>query len=312
MNYDVIIVGGGPAGLSAALYAARAGLRTAVIEKEMPGGQVATTNRVENYPGSIADPSGMNLSERMKEQAEEFGATLISDEITALELEGTKKIAKGKKEEYAAPTLIFATGANPRKLGIPGEEEFIGRGVGYCATCDGAFFAGLPVYIVGGGDSAFDEGLFLATMCSKVTILYRGDTPRAAKVLQERVAAAENMEVRLNSNVVEISGDAAMNRIVIENSKTGEREEVTGDFGLFIFAGYVPNTKLLEGKIPLDKGYVHADPETMETEIAGFYAAGDVRNKVVRQVVTAVADGAIAAIRAGKYVEAAKAGKKIG
>lgn len=310
MDFDVVILGGGPAGLSAALYAARAGLCTAVIEKEIPGGQVATTGRVENYPGSIADPSGMGLSERMKEQAEEFGAKLISDEITALELDGAKKIAKGKKEDYVAPALIFATGANPRKLGIPGEEEFTGRGVGYCATCDGAFFSGLPVYVVGGGDSAFDEGLFLATMCSKVTILYRGDTPRAAKVLQERVAAAENMEVRLNTNVVEISGDSVMNRIVIENSKTGEREEVTGDFGLFIFAGYVPNTKLLEGKLPLEKGYVRADPETMETEISGLYAVGDVRNKAVRQVVTAAADGAIAAIRAGKYVEAAKTGKK--
>lgn len=302
MDYDVLIIGAGPAGLTAGLYASRAGQKTLILEKEAAGGQAATTAVIENYPGSIEDPSGLAMAERMRAQAEHFGAEIVLDEVESLDLDGEWKVAHCKNGTYRSRALIFATGANPRKVGIPGEEEFTGRGVGYCATCDGAFYADLPVYIVGGGDSAFDEGLFLANMCEKVTILYRGDKPRAAKNLQDRVANTPNMEVVLNTNVIEITGDMAMDRMVIENSKTGEKKEITGLFGLFIFAGYVPNTKLVEGKLELDHGYIKAD-ETTKTNIPGVYAAGDVRSKGVRQVVTAVADGAVAAITAGKYVD---------
>lgn len=302
MDYDVLIIGAGPAGLSAGLYASRAGLRTLLIERGTAGGQVTTTAEIENYPGSIENPEGMAMADRMRQQAENFGAQMVMDDIRSLKLSGEWKIAEGENGSYRGRALIFATGANPKKLEIDGEEAFTGRGVGYCATCDGAFYAGLPVFVVGGGDSAYDEALFLSKLCSQVTILYRGDKPRAARALQDRVAAAKNIEVVLNTNVVEISGAETMNRIVIENSKTHVRQEITGDFGLFIFAGYHPNTELLAEQLELDGGYVVAGEDT-KTSIPGVYVAGDVRKKPVRQVVTAVADGAVAAIHAGKYVE---------
>lgn len=307
MIYDAIIVGAGPAGMSAGLYAARAGMKTLLLEKETAGGQMATTDSIENYPGSIDDAKGLGLSQRMREQAEKFGAEIVMDEIESVTLDAQPKVLKGKKNEYEAHSVIFATGANPRKLGIPGEAEFTGRGVGYCATCDGPFYQDLPIYVVGGGDSAFDEGLFLAKFGSKVTIIYRGDKPRAAKALQDKVAANEKMDVILNTNVTEISGENGVEHMVMKNDKTGEETKVDipmseGGFGLFIFAGYVPNTKLLEGVVDLERGYVTTNDD-METNVPGVYAAGDMRKKSVRQVVTAVGDGAIAAIRAGKYVE---------
>lgn len=307
MNYDVIIIGAGPAGLSAGLYAARAGMKTLIIEKETAGGQMATTDSIDNYPGSIEDAKGLSLSARMREQTLSFGAEIVMDEIKSTDLEAQPKVLTGGKKEYTAHTVIFATGANPRKLGIPGEAEYTGRGVAYCATCDGPFYSGVPIYVVGGGDSAFDEGLFLAKFGSKVTIVYRGDKPRAAQALQDKVAEKENIEVVLNTDLVEISGENGVERMVMKNSKTGEETVVDipmseGGFGVFIFAGYLPNTALLEGKVDLERGYVVTNDD-METKIPGVYAAGDMRKKSVRQVVTAVGDGAIAAIRAGKFVE---------
>lgn len=301
-EYDVLIVGGGAAGLSAALYAARAGQKTLVIEKELLGGQMTQTSDIANYPGSIENTGGMEISQRMKAQAQEFGAHFVTANVTSLDLEGEWKKAHTSAETYQGRALIFATGANPRKLGLEKEQELTGRGVGYCATCDGAFYQGLPIYVVGGGDSAFDEGLYLANIGSKVTILYRGDTPRAAKNLQDRVAAKENMEVRLNSIVTRLEGENMLQKMTIQNTKTKEEEVVEGDFGLFIFAGYLPNTTLVEGLLKLDQGYVDAGEDT-KTNIEGVFAAGDVRKKEVRQVVTAVADGAVAAIHAGKYVD---------
>lgn len=300
--YDIIIVGGGPAGLSAALYAARANKKTLVIEREMIGGQIAQSANVENYPGGPEDASPLTLTARMKKQAEEFGAEFVLDEITALKLDGDPKIAVGNDASYEARALILATGAHPRKLGLPNEASLAGRGVGYCATCDGPFYQGLPVYVNGGGDSAFDEALYLATFASHVTIIYRGDTPRAAHLLQERVAEASNMDVMLNTTIESLHGENMLTSMQLKNQKTGEVQEITGDFGLFIYIGMVPNTQLVEGKLNLDHGYVDADESTV-TNIPGVYAAGDVRRKAVRQVATAVADGAVAAIAAGKYID---------
>lgn len=302
MDYDVIIIGGGPAGLSAGLYSARALKKTLIIEQAAVGGQIMDTSEVQNLPGSVEDTSSFAIASRMEAQVREFGATIVMEEVVDVDLSGEWKLVRTTGNEYRARAIIIATGSHPRKLGAPGEESFVGRGVGYCATCDGAFYTGLPVYVIGGGDSAFDEGLFLSTIASKVTIVYRGDTPRAAKLLQERVANKDNMEVILNTNIVDLSGDAVLNRMVLENSKTGEKTVVEGDFGVFIFAGYQPNTQLFEDKLVLDRGYIGSD-ESTETEIPGVFAAGDVRRKSTRQVVTAIADGAVAAIAAGKYVD---------
>lgn len=302
MDYDVIIIGGGPAGLSAGLYSARALKKTLIIEQAAVGGQIMDTSEVQNLPGSVEDTSSFAIASRMEAQVREFGATIVMDEVVDVDLSGEWKLVRTTGNEYRARAIIIATGSHPRKLGAPGEESFVGRGVGYCATCDGAFYTGLPVYVIGGGDSAFDEGLFLSTIASKVTIVYRGDTPRAAKLLQERVANKDNMEVILNTSIVDLSGDAVLNRMVLENSKTGEKTVVEGDFGVFIFAGYQPNTQLFEDKLVLDRGYIGSD-ESTATEIPGVFAAGDVRRKSTRQVVTAIADGAVAAIAAGKYVD---------
>lgn len=302
MDYDVIIIGGGPAGLSAGLYSARALKKTLIIEQAAVGGQIMDTSEVQNLPGSVEDTSSFAIASRMEAQVREFGATIVMEEVVDVDLSGEWKLVRTTGNEYRARAIIIATGSHPRKLGAPGEESFVGRGVGYCATCDGAFYTGLPVYVIGGGDSAFDEGLFLSTIASKVTIVYRGDTPRAAKLLQERVAHKDNMEVILNTSIVDLSGDAVLNRMVLENSKTGEKTVVEGDFGVFIFAGYQPNTQLFEDKLVLDRGYIGSD-ESTATEIPGVFAAGDVRRKSTRQVVTAIADGAVAAIAAGKYVD---------
>ncbi len=302
MEYDVIIIGGGPAGLSAGLYSARALKNTLIIESSAVGGQIMDTSEVQNLPGSVEDTSSFAIASRMEAQAREFGANIVMEEVEEVDFTGDWKVVRTNANEYKARAVIIATGSHPRKLGAPGEENFVGRGVGYCATCDGAFYTGLPVYVIGGGDSAFDEGLFLATMASKVTIVYRGDKPRAAQLLQERVANRENMEVVLNTNIVDLSGDVVLNRMVLENSVTGEQTVVEGDFGLFIFAGYQPNTQLFEDKLVLDRGYIGSD-ESTATEIPGVYAAGDVRRKSTRQVVTAISDGAVAAIAAGKYID---------
>lgn len=302
MKYDVLIIGGGPAGLTAAIYASRAGKKTAVFEGNIIGGQITQTGEVENYPGFIDDVSGINIAEKMEEQAKKFGSELISENVNSVDLNGEWKIVKTDKNEYESRAIILAMGANPRKLGLDREEEFTGRGIAYCATCDGAFFSGLPVFVVGGGDSAFDEGLFLSAMVERVIILYRGDKPRASKILQDRVAKKENMEIRLNTNIIKLSGDSVLNGITIENSKTGEREEISGDFGVFIFVGEVPNSKLVEGQVDLDRGYIVAD-ETTKTSVEGVYAAGDIRTKEVRQVITSAADGAVAALNAVKYID---------
>lgn len=305
--YDIVIVGAGPAGLSAGLYAARAGMKTLIVEKEAIGGQIALTMNVDNYPGIMNSPTGPELTDVMLKQAMEFGAEKLSAEIIELDLSSKIKKIKTDKVTLEAKAVIIATGANPRKLGIPGEEEFTGKGVAYCATCDGPFYSGLEVYVIGGGDAALEEALFLTKFARKVTVVYRGPKMRAARTIQDKVFAHEKIEVILNSEIKEIKGAMGVTQMTMVNNKTGETtlvEPTNGDsdFGVFIFIGYVPNTSLVSDQLEMDGGYIVTDDE-MATSIEGVYASGDVRRKSVRQVVTATSDGAIAAINASKYIE---------
>ena len=305
--YDIVIIGAGPAGLSAGLYAARAGMKTLIVEKETIGGQIALTMNVDNYPGIMNSPTGPELTDVMLKQAMEFGAEKLSAEIIELDLSSKIKKIKTDKVTLEAKAVIIATGANPRKLGIPGEEEFTGKGVAYCATCDGPFYSGLEVYVIGGGDAALEEALFLTKFARKVTVVYRGPKMRAARTIQDKVFAHEKIEVILNSEIKEIKGAMGVTQMTMVNNKTGETtlvEPTNGDsdFGVFIFIGYVPNTSLVSDQLEMDGGYIVTDDE-MATSIEGVYASGDVRRKSVRQVVTATSDGAIAAINASKYIE---------
>lgn len=306
MIYDVVIIGAGPAGLAAGLYASRARLKTLIVEKEKAGGQIVTTAEVANYPGSIENATGPTLVNRMVEQAEEFGAEKVIDTIKEVELEGKIKVLKGEKGEYQAKTVIIATGANPRKIGCPGEEELTGRGVSYCATCDAAFFEDMEVYVVGGGDTAVEEGMYLTKFARKVTIIHRRDELRAAKSIQEKAFNNDKIEFMWDTVVEEIKGDGIVESMVVRNVKTGETTEIVADeedgtFGIFPFIGFIPATDLFEGKVELEDGYIVTD-EDMKTNIPGVFAAGDVRVKSLRQVVTATADGAIAAVQAEKYI----------
>lgn len=304
--YDVIVIGAGPAGLSAALYAGRARLDTLIIERDKDGGQIVLTSEVENYPGCLEGESGPTLIDRMAQQAKHFGAEKIYDEILDVELEGKEKVLKGKKGEYRGKTVIVATGASSRPIGCPGEKEFTGKGVSYCATCDGAFFEDFEVFVVGGGDTAVEEAMYLTKFARKVSVIHRRDELRAAKSIQDKAFANPKMNFIWDSAVKEIKGDGIVNSMVLENLKTGELTEITADeedgtFGIFVFIGFVPKTKIFEGKLNMDKGYIVTD-ENMKTNIEGVYAAGDVRVKSLRQVVTAAADGAIAAVQAEKYI----------
>jgi thioredoxin reductase (NADPH) len=304
--YDVIIIGEGPAGLSAGLYAARSRLKTLILEKEKVGGQIVTTDEVANYPGSIENATGPSLIKRMVQQAQDFGAEMKFDTVKEVELEGKIKVIKGEKDEYQAKAVIIATGAKPKKIGCPGELELTGRGVSYCATCDAAFFEDLEVFVVGGGDSAVEEALYLTKFARKVTIIHRRDQLRAAKSIQEKAFANEKIHFMWNTVVKEIKGDGIVESMVVENVKTGEVTEIFADeedgtFGIFVFIGLVPTTELFEGKLEMENGYIITD-EDMRTNIPGVFAAGDCRKKSLRQVVTAAADGAIAAVQAEKYI----------
>jgi thioredoxin reductase (NADPH) len=304
--YDVIIIGAGPAGLSAALYAGRARLSTLIIEREKDGGQIVLTSEVENYPGCLEGESGPTLIDRMSEQAKHFGAEKVYDEILEVKLDGEEKVLVGKKAEYIGKSVIIATGAASRPIGCPGEKTFTGKGVSYCATCDGAFFEDLEVFVVGGGDTAVEEAMYLTKFARKVSIIHRRDELRAAKSIQEKAFSNPKMNFIWDSAVKEIKGDGLVNSMVLENLKTGELTEVFADeddgiFGIFVFIGYTPKTKIFEGIIDLENGYIVTD-ENMKTNIEGVYAAGDVRVKSLRQVVTAAADGAIAAVQAEKFI----------
>jgi thioredoxin reductase (NADPH) len=306
--YDLIIIGGGPAGLAAALYAGRAKMKTLLFEGEKYGGQIALTTEVENYPGAAVNETGPGLVARMAEQAEHFGVELKLENVTEVDFASKDKKVTTAKGDYFAKTIIIATGANPRKLGVPGEADLTGKGVSYCATCDGAFFEDLPIYVIGGGDTAVDEAFFLSKFGRKVTIVHRRDELRAARSIQDKVFNTPNIEVMWDSVVEEIGGDGLVEKLVLKNVKTGELTEVNaseddGTFGVFVLVGYIPANELLVDKITLDEqGYVPAG-EDMKTDVPGVFVAGDLRAKKLRQVVTATSDGALAAIQAEAYVQ---------
>ena len=305
--YDVIVIGGGPAGLSAALYAGRARLSTLVLEKKKEGGQIALTSEVENYPGCLEGESGPSLIERMHKQVLHFGAEFAIDEIESVSLEGSIKELKGKKGTYQAKTIIIATGASSRPIGCKNEKEYIGKGISYCATCDGSFFEDFDIYVVGGGDTAVEEAMFLTKFGRSVTLIHRRDELRAAKSIQDKAFKNPKMKFMWDSVVKEVSGDGILSSMVIENVKTGELTTIEADeedmtFGLFGFVGYIPKTDMFKDVLNLQNGYIVTD-ENMKTNIDGVFAAGDVRVKSLRQVVTAASDGAIAAVQAEKYIE---------
>jgi thioredoxin reductase (NADPH) len=303
---DVLIIGAGPAGLAAGIYAARAKLDTIILDKSNPGGQIVITSEVANYPGSPND-TGPKLVEKMVEQVKQFGAKIIRDGVVSVDLLNETKIVKTETFEYHAKAVIIATGANQRKIGCPGEIKLIGKGVSYCATCDADFFTDLEVFVIGGGDTAVEEGMYLTKFARKVTIVHRRDELRAAKSIQEKAFKNEKIHFMWDTVVDEIKGDGIVESIVLRNLKTNEVEEYFADedegtFGIFPFIGVIPNSHLFEGVIDMKDGYIVTDDE-MRTNVKGVFAAGDIRTKTLRQVVTATADGAIAAVQAEKYID---------
>lgn len=299
---DVLILGGGPAGLSAAMYASRAKLYTIVIDEGIVGGQVSTTYHVANYPGTNGVVRGMDLMENMKRQALEFGAQIDDFKVIIdINLEGENKYVKTEDTDYYAKALIIATGATPRKLPAEGEKEFRGRGVHYCATCDGAMYQDANVYVVGGGEAALEEAVFLTRYAKHVTIINRSDEFRASKGTQDEALKNPNISVIWDSVVKKVNGDSFVKSIEVENLKTNEIKEIELD-GVFVYIGTKPKTDFLKGKLNLNEyGYIDTD-EDMRTHIPGVFAAGDVRNKAIRQIATATSDGVIAGIMVEKYI----------
>ncbi len=300
--YDIAIIGAGPAGYTAAIYAARAGRSVAVFEKASPGGQMGITSTIENYPG-FASVEGFELAMKMESQAKVLGAVCRTEAVTAVTDEGKYKRITTKKGEYLAKSLVIATGAKPRLLDVPGEALYTGRGVSYCATCDGMFFRGRAVAVNGGGDTAFEDALYLSNMCSSVTLIHRRDQFRAAAYLVKRARGKENIHFILNSVVKEIKGkESRVSSLVLTDRTTGE-ETVLECSGLFVAAGRVPETELFRGIVELDQaGYIIAGEDT-RTSSPGIFAAGDMRTKTLRQIVTACADGAVAAQAAEEWLE---------
>lgn len=312
--YDTLIIGGGPAGLSAALYAARSRMSTLLFEKSKMGGQIVITSEVANYPGSVhkeghSCATGPEIVARMVNQAQEFGAERVMKEIKQVHLDGKIKVIETiDGEKYQGKTVILATGAVPRKLGCPGEKELTGKGVSYCATCDADFFQDFEVFVVGGGDSAVEEAIYLANFARKVTLVVRKPFFRCAKSIEEKALANPKIEVKFNTELIEIKGEGIVESAVFKNNVTGEEteffaDEEDGTFGIFMFVGYDANTELFKGIIDMDKNNFVITNADMETNIPGVFAAGDMRAKTLRQVVTAASDGAIAATVAYKYIQ---------
>ena len=292
-KYDVIIVGGGPGGYAAALYCVRAGLSTLIFERMVPGGQLATTSWIENYPGFEPGIDGFELSDKMKSGAERFGAKSEFGEVLSMDLNAAPKKLTTSVGELLADNVILAMGANPRELGIPSEAKLRGRGVSYCATCDGMFYRGKTVVVAGGGNSAAEDALTLSKLCKKVYIVHRRDALRATQSYMAPLQQAENIEILYNRQIADILGESAVTGVSLKNSETGEAEEVACD-GVFVAIGRIPNSELVQGQIDLDaSGYVIAGEDT-RTNIPGVFAVGDLRTKPLRQVITAAADGAVA------------------
>ena len=305
--YDCIIIGAGPAGISAGIYAARASMKTIIIERGTPGGLIAKTDEIANYPGAEDVPTGPQLIERMVKQAKSFGAEFITDTVVNVDFSGTTKIVYGENATYEGKSVIIATGSNPRLLDVPGEKEFTGKGIAYCATCDAPFFQDLDVYVVGSGEAAVEEAMYLTKFARNVTLLARKDKLSVAKSIEEKAMKCEKLNFMWNVEVESFEGTGLLSAMNIVNNKTGEKTKIVpreGDmiFGVFIFVGYIPESTIFNGKIDTDRNYIVSD-ETMKTSVEGVFVAGDVRVKELRQVVTAVNDGAIAAINARKYVE---------
>ena len=299
--YDMIVVGGGPGGYTAALYGARAGLRVAVLEKLSAGGQMALTHTIDNYPGFPEGVDGFELGQRMQQQAERFGAKTVYATVTKLELLSEPKRVETSEGIFEAKTVVLATGAGPKELGLPKEKELVGRGVAYCAACDGMFYRGKTVVVVGGGNSAAADALLLSRVAKKVILVHRRDTLRATKIYHEPLMKAENVEFHWNSVVEEFLHGNKVTGVRLRNTLSGEESVVETD-GVFISIGRKPATELLAGQLELDEsGYVIAGEDT-QTSIPGVYAVGDMRTKKLRQIVTAVADGAIAVHMAEEYL----------
>ena len=304
--YDVLVLGGGPAGYTAAMYAARAGLQVAVLERLAAGGQMALTHQVDNYPGFDEGVDGFDLGMRMQKGAERFGAETVYADVQSVKLNQEIKELQTDQGTFYGRTVIVATGANPRKLGLPMEQELTGRGVHYCAACDGMFYRGKTVVLVGGGNSAVADALTLARVAKKVILVHRRDTLRASKIYHEPLERAENLEFRWNSEVASLLHGDRVEGVVLRNKVTGESENIPCD-GVFVSIGRTPATELFANQLELDEaGYIVAG-ESTETNLPGVYAVGDVRTKAVRQIVTATADGAVAAHEIEEYLAVAVA-----
>jgi thioredoxin reductase (NADPH) len=298
---DVIIIGSGCAGLTAAIYAARANLNPLVITGNEFGGQIATTTEVENYPGFPNGLQGPELTDQMKQQAERFGARLEYDAVIEVDLKPKPIVVKTYSATYETKSLIVASGATPRKLGVPGELEFTGRGVSYCATCDGFFFKGKELLVVGGGDSALQEGLFLTKFASRVTIVHRRDQLRAGPALIEKAQRNEKMNFLWNKVVTHITGDGAVKNVMLQDTITDERSEAKVD-GVFVYIGHLPNTALFQGQLEMDhEGYLIVDPY-LHTNVPGVFAAGEAHDKHFRQAIVSAGFGCMAALEAEKYL----------
>lgn len=302
-KYDVVIIGGGPAGLTAGLYTSRAMMKSLLIEKGIHGGQMATTYRIENYPGFDEGISGLELSQRMERQARKFGLEFMTGRVEEIRLDDNEKVLiTDDGLEIRTKALIIATGVEPKSLKVDGEERFRGRGVSYCATCDGAFFRDKKIAVIGGGDSALEEALFLTRFAEEIFIIHRRDKLRATRILQERAFEESKIKFIWDSFVEKIEGDDTVNKIVIRNLKN-DKTEFFSVSGVFIYIGSNSNTEFLRGLVNLDSnGFIITDGK-MATSVPGIYAAGDVRTKTLKQIATAVGDGAIAAKSAEKYIE---------
>jgi thioredoxin reductase (NADPH) len=303
--YDLIILGGGPAGLTAGLYAARSRLKTVLIEKTYLGGQIVNTYQLENYPG-YEEITGADLVAKMEAQVRKHGLEIVLEDVESLDITGEiKKVKTANNKVYEAKAIILAMGANPRKLGVPNEDRFIGAGISFCATCDGAFYKDAVVAVIGGGNTAVEDALYLTKFAKKVYIIHRRDQLRATKIEQEKAFANEKIEFIWNTVVVDVEGEYGVERVRLKNVKTGEESTLNVD-GVFVAIGYDPNTELVKGIVELDEyGYIITDDD-MRTNVPGVFAAGDIRHKLLRQVITAAGDGATAAYAAEKYIESLK------
>ena len=301
-SYDVLIIGGGGAGLTAAIYASRAKLKTLLLEKLTPGGQIALTDIVENYPGFPEGVTGTDISMRMEEQAKKYGTEIQYDEVQSITKANGEFKVKTPKNSFATKSIIIASGASFRMLGVPGEKELTGRGVSYCATCDGAFFKEKEIVVVGGGDSAMQEGLFLTRFVTKLNVIHRRDKLRASPILQDRGKENQKFNFIWDTVVTKVVGDKKVEKLRIKNVKTGEEKDFKAD-GIFIFIGHDPATKFLQGVVALDeKGYVKAN-DRLETSVPGIFVAGEVRSGATKQLVSACGEGCEAALSAQAYLE---------